>query len=171
MKKCLSLVPIILFFGFNIYAQANINVTVIVAPVGAAITMNSYVWEISFPNDGTNSYQNDNQGIMTIKSGTSGHYRVDFTSQSSGYIKQGTYQIPYYIKATQITGGDYKIVGTPAIIAGYVQLTNTQSIEFKKKTPKDGIQFYTGIKIDPVSGQFYESGTYTDILTISFTAL
>ncbi|HNV36815.1 MAG TPA: hypothetical protein PLO10_03145 [Rectinema sp.] len=172
MKKWVVVV-FALFMILKLNAQASIGITVVVAPPpGASITMDSYIWDILFANDGVTTYQNDNQGTMTIRSSDRKNFRVDFSSQNLGSLKQGTdYYVPYYIKATRITGGNIGLVGTPAIVAGYVQLTSVQSMEFNKKTPKEGIQFYIGIKIDPISGEFYESGNYTDTLTITFVGL
>ena len=171
MKKWVVVV-FALFMILKLNAQASIGITVVVAPPpGASITMDSYIWDILFANDGVTTYQNDNQGTMTIRSSNRKNFRVDFSSQNLGRLKQGTDYVAYYIKATAITGGNIGLVGTPAIVAGYVQLTSVQSMEFNKKTPKKGIQFYTGIKIDPILGEFYESGSYTDTLTITFVGL
>mgnify|MGYP001198616202 CR=1 FL=1 len=169
--KVWIVVVFVLSMILKLNAQAAIGITVIVAPPpGAAITMDSYLWNISFANDGNSTYQNDHQGTMTIKSGSTRIYHVDFSSQNQGRLKQGTNYIPYYVKATAISSNN-GLLGTPAIVAGYVQLTGTQSMWFIKKTPRNGIQFYVGIKIDPIAGEFYESGSYSDILTITFTAL
>jgi hypothetical protein len=169
MKKYVALLSFLILTSVTIFAQ-SIDVKVVVAPVGANITMNSYVWDIAFANDGTTSYQNDQQGILTVKSGSSKNFHVYFSSDNLGYVKQGAYQIPYYVKVTQLTTGNIGIVGSPSIMAGYVQLTNTQSIQFNKRTPRAGIQFYVGIKINATSGEFFESGAYTDNLIINFVA-
>ena len=170
MKKWIVVVFALLII-FKLNAQASIGITVIVAPPpGAAITMDSYLWGISFANDGSTTYQNDHQGTMTIRSGSTWFYHVDFSSQNLGQLKQGSDYIPYSIKATAISNNP-GLFGTPAIVAGYVQLTSTQSMWFIKKTPRNGIQFYIGIKINPVAGEFYESGSYSDTLTITFSAL
>jgi hypothetical protein len=170
MKKYLASLFFACLANVAIFAQTNIDVKVVVAPVGANITMNSYVWDIAFTNDGATSYQNDRQGIMTVKSGSSRNFHVYFSSDNLGYIKQGAYQIPYYVKVTQLTTGNLGIVGSPSIMAGYVQLTSTQSIQFNRKTPQSGNQFYVGIKINAISGAFFESGAYTDNLIINFVA-
>ncbi len=171
MKKYITLLLLLPLVSMALYSQ-SIGVTVIAAPVGANVTMNSYVWNITLANDGATSYQNDQQGIMTVKSGSSANYRVDFSSQNLGYVKQGSsYQIPYYVYVTQLTTGHTGIIGTPPITAGYVQLTTTQSIQFNKKTPTGGIQFYTGFKINAIAGEFFVSGTYTDNMIITFTAI
>jgi len=171
MKKYLTLLLLLSLASIAVYSQ-SIGVTVIAVPVGANVTMDSYVWNITLANDGVTSYQNDHQGIMTVKSGSSANYRVDFSSQNLGYVKQGSsYQIPYYVYVTQLTTGHVGIIGTPAITLGYVQLTSTQSIQFNKKTPTGGIQFYVGFKITATAGDFFESGAYTDNMSITFTAL
>ena len=171
MKKWIVLL-FMLSMLLRLNADAGIAITVIVAPPpGAAVTMDSYLWNLTLANDGITTYQNDQQGTMTIKSGSTRIYHVDFSSQNLGRLKQGTDYIPYYVKATALTGGNIGLLGTPAITAGYVQLTAVNSMWFIKKTPRDGIQFYVGIKIDPLAGEFYESGSYSDILTITFTTL
>jgi len=170
MKKWIVLL-FILSMILKLNAQAGIAITVIVAPPpGASIIVDSHLWDISLVNDGSTSYQNDNQGTMTIRSGSTWFYHVDFSSQNLGQLKQGTNYIPYYVKATAISSNT-GLFGTPAIVAGYVQLTSTQSMWFIKKTPRDGIQFYIGIKINPAAGEFYESGLYSDTLTITFSTL
>ncbi len=171
MKKWIVLL-FMLSMLLRLNADAGIAITVIVAPPpGAAVTMDSYLWNLTLANDGITTYQNDQQGTMTIKSSNVKNYRIDFSSQNLGRLKQGTDYITYYTKATAITGGNIGLVGNPAIVAGYVQLTGIESMQFNKKTPKNGIQFYIGIKIDPLAGEFYESGSYSDILTITFTAV
>lgn len=170
MKK-LAIVLLLLTLAYApIFAQANLGVTVIAWPVGANVSFNAYLWNITLPNDGVTSYQNDQQGIMTVKSGSSTNYQVNFSSQNLGYVKQGSYQIPYYVYVSQLTTGHIGIIGTPAITVGYVQLTSTQSIPFKKKTPTGGIQFYVGFKLD-ATGEFFYSGGYTDNLIVEFVAL
>ncbi len=171
MKKYITLLLLLPLVSVALYAQ-SIEVRVVVAPVGANVTMNSYVWNITLANDGATSYQNNQQGIMTVRSGSNANYRVDFSSENLGYVKQGSsYQIPYYVKVTQLTTGHTGIIGTPPITQGYVQLTTTQSIQFNKKTPKAGIQFYIGIKINAIQGEFFVSGAYTDNMIITFTAM
>ena len=170
MKKYLTLLLLLPLASIALYSQ-SIGVTVIATPVGANITMNSYVWNITLANDGVTSYLNDQQGIMTVKSGSSANYRVDFSSQNLGRVKQGSSYIPYYVYVTQLTTGHVGIIGTPAITLGYVQLSSTQSIQFNKKTPTGGIQFYVGFKITATAGEFFESGAYTDNMSITFTAL
>lgn len=168
MKKYLTLLLLLLLASIAVYSQ-SIGVTVIAAPVGGSLSLDSYVWNIAFANDGVTSYLNDQQSIMTIKSGTKKNFHVDFSSQNLGYVKQGSNQIPYFLKATLITSGYTGIVGTPPIIAGYVQLTSTQTITFNKRTGGAGIQFSIGFQI-PAYIEFYESGNYTDVLTISYAA-
>jgi len=170
MKKYLTLLLLLPLASIALYSQ-SIGVTVIATPVGANITMNSYVWNITLANDGVTSYLNDQQGIMTVKSGSSANYRVDFSSQNLGRVKQGSSYIPYYVYVTQLTTGHVGIIGTPAITLGYVQLSSTQSIQFNKKTPTGGIQFYVGFQITATAGEFFESGAYTDNMSITFTAL
>lgn len=170
MKKYVALLSFLILTSVTIFAQ-SIDVKVVVAPVGANITMNSYVWDIAFANDGTTSYQNDQQGVMTVKSGSTWLFHIDFSSEHLGYVKQGAYQIPYYVQVTEIPSSYSGFILPSSIMDGYVQLTSTQSIWFLGRTPKAGIRFYVGIKIDATSGQFFESGTYTDTLTINFVAL
>ncbi len=167
-RVILSLLLLLTMRGLA-FAQTSLGITVIAAPVGAALSLNSYVWTIAFANDGTTVYQNDQQGTATVKSGTAKNFRIDFSSQNLGYVNQGTAQIPYSVKVTMISTNT-GLVGTPAITAGYVQLTATQSISFNKKTPAAGIQFYVGMLINPVAGEFYISGAYTDTVTITYTA-
>ena len=170
MKKWVLLV-FALSMILKLNAQASIGITVVVAPPpGASITMDSYIWEISFANDGVTTYQNDNQGTMTIRSSNRKNFRVDFSSQNLGRLKQGTDYVAYYIKATAITGRNIGLVGPPTV-AGYVQLAGVENMQFNKKTHKDDTQFYIGIKMDPIAGEFYESGSYSDILTITFNAI
>lgn len=170
MKKWIVLL-FILSMILKLNAQTGIAITVIVAPApGAAITMDSQLWNILLANDGITTYQNDHQGTMTIKSSAVKNYRVDFSSQNLGRLKQGTDYITYYIKATAITGRNIGLVGPPTV-AGYVQLAGVESMQFNKKTHKDDTQFYIGIKMDPIAGQFYESRSYSDILTITFNAI
>ncbi|GAB6275784.1 MAG: hypothetical protein SAMD01599839_03240 [Rectinema sp.] len=171
MKKYVALLSFLILTSVTIFAQQSINIKAIVAPVGANITMNSYLWNIALANDGTTSYQNDQQGVMTVKSGSTWLFHIDFSSEHLGYVKQGAYQIPYYVQVTEITSSYSGFILSSSIMDGYVQLTSTQSIWFLGRTPKAGIRFYVGIKIDATSGQFFESGTYTDTLTINFVAL
>jgi hypothetical protein len=159
-----------LIFTFVAFAQQSINIKAIVAPVGANITMDSYVWNIPLLNDGSTSYQNDRQGIMTVKSGSTWFFHIDFSSEHLGYVARGSFQIPYYVKVTEIPSGYGGIIFSAPIMDDYVQLTSTQSIWFFGKTPKAGIRFYVGVKINATAGQFVESGTYTDTLTINFVA-
>ena len=171
MKKWIVLL-FVLSMILKLDAQTGIAITVIVAPPpGAAITLDSYLWNISLANDGITTYQNDQQGTMTIKSSAAKNFRVDFASQNLGRLKQGTNYVAYYVKATAITGGNIGLVGTPAIVAGYVQLTDVKSMQFNKKTPKNGIQFYFGIKVEPTAGEFCESGSYSDTVTITLTVI
>jgi len=88
MKKYLTLLLLLLLASIAVYSQ-SIGVTVIAAPVGANVTMNSYVWNITLANDGVTSYLNDYQGIMTVKSGSSVNYRVDFSSQNTWIREAG----------------------------------------------------------------------------------
>lgn len=167
MKKCCALLWFLSLANIVMQAQ-SIAVTVIAEPVGGNISLDSYVWDIAFANDGT-AYQNDTQATLTIKSGTKKNFHVDFSSQNLGNVKQGSNQIPYFLKATLITSGYTGIVGTPPIVAGYVQLTSTQTITFNKRTGAAGIQFSIGFRIAPHS-EFYESGNYVDVMTISYAA-
>lgn len=169
MKKYVVLLLLLILTRTSIFAQTSIGITVVAAPVGAALTLDSYVWDISFANDGTTTYQNDHQGIATVKSGSAKNFHIYFSSQNLGYVKQGTTQIPYYIKVTMIST-NAGLVGTPAITAGYVQLTSTQSMQFNKKTPAAGIKFYVGMLVNPIAGEFYLSGSYTDTMTITYSA-
>jgi len=171
MKKYVALLSLLVLTGVSVFAQQSINVKAIVAPVGANITMDSYLWNIAFPNDGVTPYQNDRQGIMTVKSGSTWLFHIDFSSEHLGYVKQGSFQIPYYVKVTEIPSSYSGFILQSSIMNGYVQLTSTQSIWFLGRTPQAGIRFYVGIKINATSGQFFESGTYTDTLTINFVAL
>jgi len=160
---------ILFLLSISLYAQTSIGVTVIAAPVGGSLTLDSYVWNIAFANDGTTIYQNDQQATVTVKSGNKKNFRIDFASQNLGYVTQGSNQVAYYIKAT--VAGGLGLVGTPAITTGYVQLTGTQSITFNQKTPSTGINFYVGLLVNPIAGEFYIAGNYTDTLTITYTAL
>jgi hypothetical protein len=171
MKKYVALLSFLILTSIPVFAQQSINIKAIVAPVGANITMDSYLWNIALANDGTISYQNDQQGVMTVKSGSTWLFHIDFSSEHLGYVKQGAYQIPYYVQVTEIPSSYSGFILPSSIMDGYVQLTSTQSIWFLGRTPKAGIRFYVGIKIDATSGQFFESGTYTDTLTINFVAL
>ena len=86
MKKWIVLL-FILSMILKLNAQTGIAITVIVAPApGAAITMDSQLWNILLANDGITTYQNDHQGTMTIKSSAFKNYRVDFLSQNLGCL-------------------------------------------------------------------------------------
>jgi len=170
MKKYVALVLLLLLTSISAIAQQSINVKATVLPVGANITLNSYLWNIAFPNDGATPYQNDQQGIMTVKSGSTWLFHVDFSSEHLGYVTSGSDQIPYYVKVTEIPSSYFGVIFSAPIMDDYVQLTNTQSIWFLGRTPKAGIRFYVGVKINATPGEFYESGTYTDTLTINFVA-
>ncbi len=171
MKKYVALLSLLFTPVLCLFAQQqSINIKAIVAPVGAKITLDSYLWNIALPNDGATPYQNDRQGIMTVKSGSTWLFHIDFSSEHLGYVTQGNFQIPYYIKVTEIPSGYSGLIFSAPIMNGYVQLTSTQSIWFLGRTPQAGIRFYVGVKIDATSGQYVESGTYTDTLTINFVA-
>jgi hypothetical protein len=168
MKKR-NLVLLLLLLPLAGAWSAGIDVTLIVSPVGGSLTLDTTIWTIDFANDGTSAYQQDSQGTLTVKSGNSQNFHVDFSSQNAGYAKKGSDLIPYYIKITLATAGYTGIVGSPEIMAGYVPLTSTQTITCNKKTPKNGIALQIGMMI-PTSSDFYESGSYTDVLTISYAS-
>ncbi len=167
MKK--SIILVVAFFLALISAEgAGIDVTVIVSPVGGNLTLNNYVWEIIYANDGTTAYLNNNQGTMYVNSGSSKNFHISFGSQNEGVIKKGSDSIPYYLRVTLLTGNYNGVIGTPAIMSGFVQLTSEQTIACSRKT-NGTIQFAIAMQILAAS-DFYESGTYTDILTITYAA-
>jgi len=119
MKKR-NLVLLLLLLPLAGAWSAGIDVTLIVSPVGGSLTLDTTIWTIDFANDGTSAYQQDSQGTLTVKSGNSQNFHVDFSSQNAGYAKKGSDLIPYAVKVTLVTAGYTGIAGTPAIMAGYV---------------------------------------------------
>jgi len=171
MKKGSAIAGLLLLVWCGAVEAENVTINAKVLPVAANIIFNSYHWEIPFANDGSTTYQNDQQSVMTVRSGSTWIFHLEFQSTNLGYLKQGEDKIPYFIKVTEKDNSYGGIILPSAIMNGYVQLTSAQKIYFIGKTPKNGSQFYVGIKINALPGEFYESGAYTDTLTVSFFVL
>ncbi|HNY98263.1 MAG TPA: hypothetical protein PKK71_00835 [Rectinema sp.] len=167
MKKWWAITGLLLLISGAVWAN-NVTINATVLPADANILFDSYQWNIPLVNDGATPYQNDQQGVMTVKSGSTWIFHIQFSSANLGYVKQGTDKIAYYVKVTELADSYGGIIMSSDIMNGYVQLTSSKTIQFIGKTSKNGARFAVGIKVNALAGQFYESGVYTDTMTVTF---
>jgi len=101
MKKWWAITGLLLLISGAVWAN-NVTINATVLPADANILFDSYQWNIPLVNDGATPYQNDQQGVMTVKSGSTWIFHIQFSSANLGYVKQGTDKIAYYVKVTEL---------------------------------------------------------------------
>ncbi|HPB07836.1 MAG TPA: hypothetical protein PKW39_06430, partial [Rectinema sp.] len=92
MKKWWAITGLLLLISGAVWAN-NVTINATVLPADANILFDSYQWNIPLVNDGATPYQNDQQGVMTVKSGSTWIFHIQFSSANLGYVKQGTDKI------------------------------------------------------------------------------